>query len=80
MVKSYTMSCMVESASLKPTMGNMFVAVGEDLWVRLLIFIPEKKLLVTRDIMAQFIVCVLLLVVNHIPLDLKMEQSKYGRL
>jgi len=38
MVKSYTMSCMVESASLEPTMGNMFVAGGEDLWVRLFDF------------------------------------------
>ena len=38
MVKSYTMSCMVESASLEPTMGNMFVVGGEDLWVRLFDF------------------------------------------
>lgn len=38
MVKSYTMSCMVESASLEPTMGNKFVAGGEDMWVRLFDF------------------------------------------
>merc|ERR1711915_1135469 len=79
MVKSYTMPCMVESASLEPTMGNMFVAGGGICGFVFLIFIPEKKLLATRDIMARFIVCVLLLVVNHIHLDLKMEQSEYGR-
>eukprot|EP00252_Welwitschia_mirabilis_P007069 TRINITY_DN18120_c1_g1_i2.p1 TRINITY_DN18120_c1_g1~~TRINITY_DN18120_c1_g1_i2.p1 ORF type:complete len:124 (-),score=24.30 TRINITY_DN18120_c1_g1_i2:573-944(-) len=32
------MPCMVESASLEPTMGNLFVAGGEDMWVRLFDF------------------------------------------
>ena len=44
MVKSYTMSCMVESASLEPTMGNKFVAGREDMWVRLFDFHTGKEI------------------------------------
>ncbi|CAN6456199.1 unnamed protein product [Victoria cruziana] len=38
MVKSYTMPCMVESASLEPKFGNKFVAGGEDMWLHLFDF------------------------------------------
>lgn len=38
MVKSYTMPCTVESASLEPQLGNKFVAGGEDMWIRLFDF------------------------------------------
>lgn len=38
MVKSYTMPCTVESASLESQLGNKFVAGGEDMWIRLFDF------------------------------------------
>lgn len=38
LVKSYDMSCTVESASLEPKHGNKFVAAGEDMWIRLFDF------------------------------------------
>ncbi|KAI4387051.1 hypothetical protein MLD38_004914 [Melastoma candidum] len=38
LVKSYNMSCDMESASLEPKLGNKFVAGGEDMWVRIFDF------------------------------------------
>lgn len=38
LVKSYNMSCTVESASLEPKYGNKFVAGGEDMWVHIFDF------------------------------------------
>ncbi|XP_078428046.1 transducin/WD40 repeat-like superfamily protein [Wolffia australiana] len=38
LVKSYTMPCTVESASLEPTLGNKFIAGGEDMWIRVFDF------------------------------------------
>ncbi|KAF3791890.1 Serine-threonine kinase receptor-associated protein [Nymphaea thermarum] len=37
-VKSYTMPCTVESASLEPKNGSTFVAGGEDMWLHLFDF------------------------------------------
>lgn len=44
LVKSYSMTCNVESASLEPKSGNKFVAGGEDLWVRLFDFHTGEEL------------------------------------
>ncbi|KAF9618851.1 hypothetical protein IFM89_002719, partial [Coptis chinensis] len=38
LVRSYDMSCTVESASLEPKWGNKFIAGGEDMWIRLFDF------------------------------------------
>ncbi|KAJ6833475.1 serine-threonine kinase receptor-associated protein-like [Iris pallida] len=38
LVKSYNMSCTVESASLEPKYGNKFVAGGEDMWIHIFDF------------------------------------------
>ncbi|CAI0389667.1 unnamed protein product [Linum tenue] len=38
LVKSYNMSCTVESASLEPKYGNKFIAGGEDMWVHVFDF------------------------------------------
>ncbi|KAM0066692.1 putative transcription factor WD40-like family [Helianthus debilis subsp. tardiflorus] len=38
LVKSYDMSCNVESASLEPKLGDKFITGGEDMWIRLFDF------------------------------------------
>ncbi|KAK9268811.1 hypothetical protein L1049_000575 [Liquidambar formosana] len=38
LVKSYNMTCTVESASLEPKYGNKFIAGGEDMWIHLFDF------------------------------------------
>lgn len=38
LIKSYNMSCTVESASLEPKDGNKFVAGGEDMWIHVFDF------------------------------------------
>ncbi|RZC52065.1 hypothetical protein C5167_020489 [Papaver somniferum] len=48
LVKSYDMSCTVESASLEPKHGNKFVAAGEDMWIQLFNFRTGEDI-VERD-------------------------------
>ncbi|KAJ7962906.1 Eukaryotic translation initiation factor 3 subunit I [Quillaja saponaria] len=38
LVKTYTMACNVESASLEPKLGNKFIAGGEDMWIHMFDF------------------------------------------
>lgn len=44
LVKSYNMPCTVESASLEPKFGNIFIAGGEDMWIRVFDFDTGKEI------------------------------------
>ncbi|XP_020587430.1 serine-threonine kinase receptor-associated protein-like isoform X2 [Phalaenopsis equestris] len=87
LVKSYNMPCTVESASLEPKFGNIFVAGGEDMWVRIFDFHTGEEIgehfdcqVATKAIMALSIACVSLPVVNLMHQVLRMAPLEYGRL
>ncbi|KAE8772112.1 Serine-threonine kinase receptor-associated protein [Hordeum vulgare] len=44
LVKSYDMSCTVESASLEPKSGSKFITGGEDMWVHVYDFFTGEEI------------------------------------
>ncbi|KAL7597434.1 hypothetical protein Lser_V15G30193 [Lactuca serriola] len=80
LVKSYDMSCTVESASLEPKFGNKFIVVGEDMWIHLFDFNTGEEIVQsTKVTMVQSIMYGSHREVNHTYPAQNMEPLEYSR-